>query len=279
MISLRYTSQLKEYRNENEIVIYCPGRSGQHAIVNWIASMCKSPVFFLNNCPIGDPYKTKIRSFYDIFPDLREFYIKMPILYRFTEGQISLYRNAPKQYLLYSYEHQDIRLLKEKDFVSNRNATLGRSRDVHSVLLLRDVFNWLASHVARKRRNLYRLTGLWEHYAREFLGETDYIKGNKVCISFNRWFQDQDYRIGIADLLGLKYSGRTFKYQGSASGFDGFQEYKKRAPEMKVFDRWKVLKDHRRYRKILHAYPQSCELSRRIFGGEIGDFNGLLDNG
>lgn len=35
---------VEEYRNENEIMFFTPGRSGSHAIVNWIASMCKEPV-------------------------------------------------------------------------------------------------------------------------------------------------------------------------------------------------------------------------------------------
>ena len=158
-----------EYRNENEIVIYCLGKVGQHAMVHWIASMCKVPVFFLNNCPLGDPYKGVWRAFHERFNDGQNFFTKIPKLHRAEETEISPYRLMSKQYLMYSYEHKDIRILGERDYVSDRDFTVGRSKNVYSILLIWDIFNWLADHVGKQRKGLYRLTEFWEQLIRDMI--------------------------------------------------------------------------------------------------------------
>lgn len=35
---------------------------------------------------------------------------------------------------------------------------------------------------------------LWIDYAKEYLGETNYLKHNKICINYNQWFADVEYQ-------------------------------------------------------------------------------------
>lgn len=292
-----------EHRNENEIVIHSLGRSGSHAIMNWIASMFKEPVYCFNNCPIGDPYRARIPYIRRVRKRLMEkFFVPIPRLSRASENEISGYRNIHKHCLMYSYEHKDIRKLENGEFIQDRNL-VGESKNRYNILILRDVFNWLASLLmtkgeSRPKLNLYpeynilgrkdwakyasvlpvrnyhstnkEYLGFWKCYAEEFLGKTDYLKDKKICISFNQWFLDEDYRIKIANLLNLEYSDLSLDYAGSPSSFDKTQYYHGDAQGMGALDRWKILKDNIIYQDVLDYVPEVRELSYEIFGKEIG---------
>jgi len=292
-----------EYRNENEVVIHSLGRSGSHAIMNWIASMFKEPVYCFNNCPIGDPYRARIPYIKRVRKrPMEKFFVWLPNLKRASEDEISVYRDIHKHCLMYSYEHKDIKKLEDGEFIQDRNL-VGESKNRYNVLILRDVFNWLGSLLmtkgeVRPKLNLYpeyntsgrkdwaehasiipgrnyRTTtkeylGFWKCYAEEFLGKTDYLKDKRICISFNQWFSNEDYKIKIADLFNLEYSGLSLDYAGSPSSFDKTHYYHGKAQEMGALDRWKILKDNIIYQEILDYVPEVRELSYEIFGKEIG---------
>jgi len=294
---------MAKYRNENEVAIHSLGRSGSHAIINWIASMFKEPVYFFNNCSLADPYRTRIPYIRRVKKRLMEkFFVAMPKLKHASEDEISVYRNIHKHCLMYSYEHKDIRKLKNGEFMQDRNL-VGESKNRYNILILRDVFNWLASLLMTEGENRpkldlypkynisgrkdwakhasiipgrnYRTTnkaylGFWKCYAEEFLGRTNYLKDKKVCISFNQWFLDEDYRIKIAGLLNLEYSDLSLDYAGSPSSFDKTQYYRGNAQEMGALDRWKILKDNIIYQDVLDYVPEVRELSYEIFGDEVG---------
>jgi len=301
---------MTKYRNENEITIHSLGRSGSHAIVNWIASMFEEPVFFFNNCHApGDPFKTRIPYIRRVRrrPALAKYFVVIPTLKRLAEDKISPFRNIPKQCLMYSYEHQDIRKLASKDFVQNRNFSVGRSKNRYNILILRDIYNWTASLLLKggkgqsRRLSLYpkfnisksekwfedasiipgrnyrtvcRTIKFWPHYAREFLGETDFLKEKKICISFNHWFNDMVYRVKISKLLNLEYSDLTLDYGGSPSSFDRKKYSRGRAREMKILERWKIFKDNVVYQEVLDICPEVRELSTKIFGRS--EYSGIL---
>lgn len=294
---------MTEYRNENEIVIHSLGRSGSHAIVNWVSSMFKEPVYFFNNCGLEDPYKASVRYMRRVRNrPIEKFFVDLPCLKRLSETEINQYRNIHKHCLMYSYEHKDIRKLKNGEFIQNRDL-VGESKSRYNILILRDVFNWLASILMTKEevrpkldlypeyntlgrkdwarhasiipeRN-YHATNkecleFWKCYAEEFLGRTNYLKDKKICVSFNQWFLNEDYRIKIADLLNLKYSDFSLDYAGSPSSFDRRNYYRGKAQEMKALERWKILKDNIIYQEILNYVPEVRDLSYEIFGKEIG---------
>ena len=81
---------------------------------------------------------------------------------------------------------------------------------------------------------------LWVEYAKEFINNTNYLK-NKIPISFNKWASDENYRIYISNVLGLKYSDKTLKYIGDFGQGSSFTNTKfdGRATHMNVLCRWK----------------------------------------
>lgn len=293
---------VEEYRNENEIMFFTPGRSGSHAIVNWIASMYKEPVYFFNNCPFRDPYRAPFPYYFRVRnTKMKKFFVFVPKLRLLTKTEIDQYRNIHKNCLMYGYEHKNITKLKNGMFIEDHDTMLGKSKNRYSVLILRDYFNWLASSLVQKRvlsqplslYPKYNVLGeknwaeyasvisakhyvesklqstYWKYCAEEFLGRTSYLKEKKVCISFNQWFTNEDYRIKVAGLLDLEYSDFTINYAGSPSSFD-YRDYKKRAQEIKALDRWKTLKDNVVYREVLNQHLEAQDLSYEIFGREIG---------
>lgn len=277
-------NEMTEYRNENEIAVHSLGRSGSHAIVNWIASMFTEPVYFFNNCGLRDPFGAKRRYVVNNIRNrkIKRFFANLPKRGAASEAEKNHCRNAHKQCLMYSYEHRDIRKLEDGEFMRDRTL-VGKSRNRYRILILRDFFNWAASISMTKSssplpqsRGFTKFLGLWQVYAGEFLGRTDHLK-EKICISFNQWFVDEDYRIGIADSLDLKYSDITLDYAGSPSSFDAKQYRHGKAQEMKVLDRWRIVKDDANYREYLDGFPRARELSYEIFGKEIG--HGILDGG
>jgi hypothetical protein len=91
---------------------------------------------------------------------------------------------------------------------------IGNSRSVRRILLARDFFNWASSRlklfeyrkqdVSAQIRNFAPLIALWISYAREFSGETDFLRGEEVVkISYSRWTQDRECRSYILGRLGL----------------------------------------------------------------------------
>ena len=300
---------MTEYRNENEVVIHSMGRSGSHAIMNWIASMYKEPIYCFNHCPLSDPFKSRIRYWARVKRrPIKKFFVAVPRHLKDLPDKREECRNRQKHCLMYSYEHKDIGKLKNGGFIEDRDYIIGKSKIRYNVLILRDFFNWLASRLLKEKYggqplNLfpqYNISGrsdwtqhasiifgrnyrkakkrktlrFWKTYAREFLGRTNYLestgplKNKKICISFNQWFVDEEYRKQLANFFDLEYSDFSLGFAGSPSTFDEGKYWYGNAQEMKVFDRWKTLEDNIIYHEFLD--PEAMELSYEIFGREIG---------
>ncbi|GAG01790.1 unnamed protein product, partial [marine sediment metagenome] len=187
---------------------------------------------------------------------------------------------------MYSYEFKDIRNLKNGKFIEDRDSIIGKSKNKYNVLILRDFFNWLASRLMKEKhggqplnlfpeynilkknnwtqyasvipgsnyRKMKTVFKYWKFYAEEFLGKTNYLECEdslKICISFNQWFSDEGYRKKIAKQLGLEYSDFSLDFAGSPSSFNPNECWDKNVQEMKVLDRWKILKDNIIYHEFL----------------------------
>ncbi|MDJ0556303.1 MAG: hypothetical protein QNJ68_18070 [Microcoleaceae cyanobacterium MO_207.B10] len=108
---------------------------------------------------------------------------------------------------------------------------------------------------------------LWINYAKEYLGETNYLKHNKICINYNQWFVDIEYRRNIAEKLQMEFSDvgiNKVAGQGSGSSFEG-KEFDGKATSMDVLNRWQKFADDPKYRGLF-SNPEICEYSERIFG-------------
>lgn len=111
---------------------------------------------------------------------------------------------------------------------------------------------------------------MWKFYAKEYLGETNHLRGPKIMISYVDWFLEQEYREQISKKLNLKpselYIQRVPNY-GRGSSFD-LRKMNNKAQDMKVLERWKEYKDHKFIKKILKD-KEAMELNERIFGNSV----------
>lgn len=259
--------------NQKEIRFIGLQRSGNHPLINWLFTQAKEVRCFLNWAPVDqNPFiYFQKRGTVDEFQT--DFFEKFNIL----AEQLGFF--SKKNFLMYSYEDEFLKDVATDRFERNHDRWLGKSADRFDVLLLRDPFNLFASRLKKEddvienryslrveseRKTLIRL---WKEYAKEFLGDTNFLP-NKVTISYNHWFLDENYRKSLADKLGLDFSDETMNKVLPVGGGSSFDRTSKDASgtSMKVLDRWKHYQNEEIYKSIFKSDPEIIELSNRIFG-------------
>lgn len=267
----RSWKQSSKIVNQKEVRIIGLKRSGNHAIINWIWKQQGQDVTHLNNIPVKiNPY----RFLYEHYPTQR---LKQELLGNFTE----------KELLICSYEDCQLKNIVDESFERKHDFYLGKSAKRYDVLILRDPFNCFASRLQMyinknevdKKNTLITSESIkiWLDYAKEFLGETNYLKNNKICINYNLWCSDIEYRQQLAKQLDLEFSDAEFdrvKGQGGGSSFDGLN-LNNQGSKMKVAQRWELMADHPYFLELINN-SEVFEYSNKIFG-HISGTELLLD--
>lgn len=292
-------------RNKREFRVVSLQRMGHHAVVSWIISMCPGFTCYLNNMfPGRNPFQVdkerymhfgkgvktssldKIRLFF-INNDAKRFHgtkLLKELSRVFLKDKKRLFdflwSFLKKDYLIYSYEDRRLRDVCSDEFGSLHDRYLGRSSERVDILVLRDPFNFFASRMKWEERggrccyhlisdavSRLQLIELWKEYAREFLGETNFLKNKKLAVNYNEWFSSVQYRQSIAQELGLEYSDQALDAVhgvGLGSSFSGF-DMSGSARKLKVSERWRHFVKNRTYREIFYD-KELLGLSRSIFG-------------
>ncbi len=258
-------SELNKIVNEKEIRVVGLKRSGNHAIINWIRKQFPEYILFLNNIPCGtNPYRSLSQHYHTE-------HLKQQALGNFTY----------KECLIYSHEDYSLEQVVNPEFENNHDLYIGKSAIRYDLIILRDPFNMVASRLNSQKQGITSFArvkaanktyiDLWIEYAREYLGETNYLENNKLCINYNQWFLSQDYRREIADKLQIDFTDRGIdevKSQGGGSSFDG-RNLDGQAMQMDVMNRWVQLADNPIYRQLLDN-EELLRYSQRIFGSLPG---------
>ncbi|MDJ0556305.1 MAG: hypothetical protein QNJ68_18080, partial [Microcoleaceae cyanobacterium MO_207.B10] len=108
----------------------------------------------------------------------------------------------------------------------------------------------------------------WLDYAKEYLGETNYLKHNKICINYNQWFPDVEYRQEIAsEKLQIEFSDAGIDKVTSFGGGSSFKgkQFDGNTTSIDVLNRWQKFADDPQYRELFNN-PEISEYSERIFG-------------
>ena len=263
-IRLINSGESLEIINQKEIRFVGLRRTGNHAVINWIAQQEPGKVQHLNNLiPAENPFRYKYEHLRDYYPD----HGKQAERYR----QEAIGNFVKKDCLIYSYEDFSLPQIASKSFERKHDIYLGKTGKRYDILLLRDPFNLIASRLKSEmmgvRAKSQNVVELWIDYAKEFLGETNYLKLNKVCVNYNRWAGDQDYRREIAEQLELEFSDRGLyevRKLGGGSSFDGVK-FDGDARKMDVLNRWKKFKDDPAYRQLVNN-GELIAYSEKIFG-------------
>ncbi|MEM9484485.1 MAG: hypothetical protein AAGA83_12420 [Cyanobacteria bacterium P01_F01_bin.116] len=255
--------------NQNEIRIFGLRRSGNHAVTNWLIKQMQGELFYINDVGANEnPYREKYEAL------LRSGCLK---------GRHKLKREArgaftKKEYLIYSYEDYALKKVTNAAFERKHDLYFGKSVRKYDLLIFRDPFNMIASRLKGSEfQNGYFLSTrskriqpeeLWLTYAREWLGETNYLKNHKILVSYNQWVTDVNYRKELSASLGLEFSDAGFHEVqgfGGGSSFDG-QSRHGEASQMNVLGRWRNFADNEVYINTLNNNNQLWSYSEKIFG-------------
>lgn len=152
----------------------------------------------------------------------------------------------------------------------NKDPEIFRDETAEKVLVvIRDPYNWLASRL--KGEGLYYVFTEKTIPRYKLLIEyaTNNPPPNVVCVNYNEWFSNKDYRKEIIESCGLTFTDKginSLSKWGGGSSFD-LKKYKGKAQEMKVLERWKKMKNNEKYRHILlEKHPELQEIALKIFG-------------
>ncbi|AFZ34441.1 hypothetical protein Sta7437_0854 [Stanieria cyanosphaera PCC 7437] len=250
--------------NQKEIRIAGMRRTGNHAILSWMQAQQEGSVWHLNNVKVNEnPYRYKYQNLSYYFPQHQW---SINNFKQQVKGELT-----PKDCLLYSYEDYELEKIFSQLFESKHDLYLGKTNKRYDVLIIRDPFNLFASRIknnflATKSKTKTSIE-LWLDYAREFLNETNYLQHNKVCINYNLWVQNKDYRQEIAKQLDINFTDAGIDNVsgcGGGSSFDG-RNLDGKANQMDVNNRWKQLLDHDQYRQLFN-HEELIEYSLKIFG-------------
>ena len=137
-------------RNGLELRVFGPRRAGNHAVINWLARQAPHRIHFFNCASHRglDPYRTgKSRGDKDN-EELQACFESIPNLQDADEEMIESYRERDKEILMYSYEDLNFdKYVKPRpnNFPKDRRHIIGTSDFRVDVVIVRDVYNWLAS--------------------------------------------------------------------------------------------------------------------------------------
>lgn len=239
-------------------------RSGSHAVLNWLASLWRSePICFVND--VGRKKGIALDQPSNTLPSL-------------TENAVGLHN--PHSVLIHSYEDERLRKIANHPFAQEHETA---KRKIN-VLLLRDPYNLFASRLrimrdrpgngsfrdmlmTETRIGLFFLPKLWKFYAKEFLGETNRLRGEKIPVNFSKWVDDAQYRRSLCRALGVEPDDsekNRVPRIGFGSSFDRCR-FDGRADRMKLDERWKSFVGDPVFDELIED-DELRELSDRIFG-------------
>ncbi|NWF57862.1 MAG: hypothetical protein HXY43_00670 [Fischerella sp.] len=254
-----------EFRNDNLFTFFALKRSGHHAVMVWLAYHFNLPIFVLNNIkPYTDPFLTS--GFNNNWGKGSDWLVYVE--------DVEQIRNVHKHCLMLSVQDFNITSLADgRDFIWERQRTVGESLRFFNILILRDPFNMLVSRwhkpgLIPKLIDDSEILDMWEIYAEEYLGITNYIK-SKIAINYNLWFSSIDYRKKLSAQFGLDFTDTGLNVVpktagGTGSSFDR-TSYDGRGNQMKVLERWKVCQQDQRFCEAFRERNRLANLYRKIF--------------
>ena len=265
--TVRFRSQNPEtwsVVNQTEIRMIGLRRSGNHALIDWIKKQKTGEFKHINDIPIGEnPFRHEYEYFLDHYPEYPKI---IENLRRQSLGDFK-----PKEYLIYNYEDYSLPEILAPGFERKHDWYVGKSAKRIDLLIMRDPFNLLASRLKKGfvsvKSTRVNFTDLWVAYAKEFLGETNFLPNQKVCVSYNRWIQDVDYRRDIAEQLGLTFTDAGFNQvarRAGGSSFDG-TAHDGDPSQMDLTGRWRHYLSDDLYQSLLNN-KLLMDYTEHIFG-------------
>lgn len=273
--------------NKTEIRVYGIRRSGNHAIISWIFQHYQNTVVHLNDVRKHhiDPYQAfsqvslKGMNFWKCKPRLssymkHKFQKRSLMEFTIVDPAINVeYIRAyePKDCLIVSYEDYPLNESNLHRYDDDHDEYVGTSDRILNVVILRDAHNLCASLIKAgfmTDRNHAKFTKLFKSYSRIHLGQEPKSSLPLVCINYNQWCIDREYRINVAEQIGFQTTGDPFlkvSHKGGGSSFDKLAASQQPEKLKNTLHRWKALEDNPLYSAIFQD-KELIDLSSQVFG-------------
>jgi hypothetical protein len=231
----------------------------------WLAYHFNLPVFVLNNAtPYTDPYLTF--QFNNRWDKLSDWLVQIE--------DVEQIRNVHKHCLIIGFQDFNIARLEDgRDFLWERQRTVGETLKLFNILVLRDPFNMLASRwykpgLVPQLKDDSEVLDMWEIYAEEYLGITNFLE-SKIPFNYNLWFSSLDYRKQLSAQFGLSFTDAGLNVVPKSTGGHGSSfdktSYDGRGNQMKVLERWKICQHEKRFGESFKERHKLANLYRKIF--------------
>lgn len=274
-----------KYLFEKEINISGVQRTGQHAIISWVAGNFNNVIFKNSVSPEIYGRKRNLRTMNDV----------PTFLFNFCENRYEIsdvektkydFENKVDAIIIGTeYKSNNIELNRsideEKQEISKKLGFNGFSKERKNILTIRSPYNHLASLLKwneryYRHRKQYHPTCLnfkkiWITIADEYLGNNNKIPSPKMVVKYDDWFSDINYRKEICNFIETPFSDKGLNIvmrigRGGqwGSSFDGMK-LKESAQKMDVMERWKKYINHDLFREIILDQELKSK-SELIFG-------------
>lgn len=163
---------------------------------------------------------------------------------------------------LWMVEHEDVHFLD----MPVLNPKIASNFEFTDVLVIRDVFNTMASRRKMNERGLFsrRHIQQWKQFAFEALEQTSFLGPNKVVVKFNQWHQQRDdYRSVVAKACGIEGVGAE---SNKVVGHSSWEPNTTPASELKLFERWRNYAEDPAFWAVFDK--QVYDLNSSLFGSD-----------
>ena len=252
--------------------LYAMQRSGGHGIISW---MCGSfdrtfLIEFLlantNRVVIDDVVK-KNGFLYE-----RVHSIKYADLEEFGKDKADCLIIKKERGKLSKHKRNGFKIVhKMKEALNTRKFCV----DEKNIVLLRSPHNTYASIIRGNWRLAHKpelFIDRWLEFAKEYTGETNYIK-DPTLILFDKWFENEEYRRDVALDLCIEYSDIGLDYFVFEKSSFNNRDYDGRASKMRVNTRWKEIVESKNTKKHVRENffrvvkdPRIAMMTKKIFG-------------
>lgn len=230
-------------------------RSGNHAVVNWLARNAASPLVFLNNCIAGKCPADTARA-------LEVNGIRMPL----GEAPLAtLCEDVPDgAVLLVSYED----VMPDLDDLSG-GLTPGLEANValSDIVLFRNFLNWTASLLRKLKNNdtldvldRTRIMAIALNTYRDGLELISHGDSRIQGLRYDRWVSRPRHRSRLLQTLGFDEIDNELGLVQPYGGGSSFQKDTKAADDLSPLTRWREMVNDPEYQILLLTAGQDPEL-------------------
>ena len=199
------------------------GRSGHHAVMNWICSQIEPSIYF-NNCIIlkGDPPALGIKE-----------------AFKFKNGVSTRYSINSSSDIIEKKKDCNLVLV---NIINKKLSDLPITEKTNVIIINRDPYNWIASRFkyggAIALKTLQYIP-IWKDNIKtclyNYICKSENI--NLIDINFNNWFFSKEYRKEITKKLGIPFTDKGLnntEHQGKSK----FQVNESIGQNLDILHRW-----------------------------------------